>query len=288
MTATVSPINQNSAIGAVMLTDIIRTVISTKNGLLPMDDDTQSVLTTTLSDFQKQIESDDIVKNSLFDGNGYAKSNGKGETESEEMETTKIVVVDDSKINTLLPIERIDDEIDLEQLNYNEKELRKILLDDLKKAQFYTVLSLYYYIKVGLNLLNIQKQRENHKGSLQRIIQSVGLNERTAYRYVAIAKDGRFAKMTEEQFKSLHHLTQSKMIMMTKFKDEAFYSAINDEDFVFPTKKKMIEIGTDIKFDKGVFETFKTKSKEYVINEYNNLYIKYIELENKLKTMEAK
>jgi len=102
-----------------------------------------------------------------------------------------------------------------------------------------------------------------------------------------IAGDRRFAKMTEENFKSLHHLTQAKMTMMIAFDDTKFYKAITDENFEFQKKEKKITMGSDIKFGKDLFETFAENSKAYVINEYNTLYIQFIELENKMTEQEA-
>ena len=261
------------------------------NGLAPMGETTDIVTEEStndeLTESQKQEEIANIAKDSLFDGTGCSQSSGTGTKEYDEVDTTQVVVIDESKVDSLLPIQREDDSMDLKSLNSNEVKLRETLLDDLEKAQFYTVVSLYYYIKVGKKLLNIKEQRKNQKGSLQRIIQSVGLNERTAYRYIKIAGDRRFAKMTEEHFKSLHHLTQGKMTMMIDFKDDKFYEAINNEEYEFPKKEKKITMGSDIVFGKNLFETFAENSKAYVINEYNTLYIQFIELENKMTEQEA-
>lgn len=259
----------------------------TENGLKKMNEDnvTDEVVTDTESvdtnNKPNQYDINNIANDALFDGNGYSKGNPNGVAKEYNEVNTKVeVLVDDSKIDNLLPIEKINQSKDLSTLNNAEKELRDILLEDLEKAQFATVVALYHYVKVGKQLLNIKQKRLNKPKSLIRIIESVGLNERTAFRYMKIAKDERFGKMTESQFKSLHHLTQSKMITMTKFKDEKFYEAINDEDFTFHKKKKVIEMGSDIKFDKDLYETFKSESKDYIINEYNSLYIKYMELKN--------
>ncbi len=276
--------NPNSTEGEIV-------IIPSDNGMPLLNETTDIVTVETINDelteSQKQEEIGNIAKDSLFDGNGYSQSNGNGAKEFDEVDTTTVVVIDESKIDSLLPIQREDESMDLASLNSSEVKLRETLLDDLEKAQFYTVASLYYYIKVGKKLLNIKETRKNQKGSLQRIIQSVGLNERTAYRYIKIASDSRFAKMTEEHFKSLHHLTQGKMTMMVGFKDDKFYEAINDEEFPFPKKEKKITMGDDIEFGKDLFETFTVNSKAFVINEYNTLYIQFIELENKMKELEA-
>jgi len=256
------------------------------NGLAPMGETTDIVTEEStndeLTESQKQEEIANIAKDSLFDGTGCSQSSGTGTKEYDEVDTTQVVVIDESKVDSLLPIQRENESMDLKSLNSNEVKLRETLLDDLEKAQFYTVVSLYYYIKVGKKLLNIKEQRKNQKGSLQRIIQSIGLNERTAYRYMKIAGDRRFAKMTEDHFKSLHHLTQGKMTMMIAFDDTKFYKAITDENFKFQKKEKKITMGSDIKFGKDLFETFAENSKAYVINEYNTLYMKFVELKSKI------
>ena len=278
MEALVTETNPNSTEGEIIMTP-------SENGLSPMDNTTDTVTVESTNDelkeSQKQEEIANIAKDAIFDGNGYPKSSATGTKEYDEVDTTQVVVID-SKVDSLLPIQKENDSMDLESLNSNEVKLRETLLGDLEKAQFYTVASLYYYIKVGKKLLNIKEQRKNQKGSLQRIIQSIGLNERTAYRYMKIAGDRRFAKMTEDHFKSLHHLTQGKMTMMIAFDDTKFYKAITDENFKFQKKEKKITMGSDIKFGKDLFETFAENSKAYVINEYNTLYMKFVELKSKI------
>jgi len=266
-------------------------LVSTENGLntLVEDNVTDEVVTDIESvdtnNELTQYEINDVAKNAMFDGNGYSKGNPNGESkEYDEVDTTVEVIVDDTKVDELLPIDKINQSKDLSVLNSEEKKLRNTLLDDLEKAQYYTVVALYHYVKVGKQLLHIQKLRSNKPKSLKRIIESVGLNERTAFRYMKIAKDERFVKMTESQFKSLHHLTQSKMITMTKFEDEEFYEAINDEDFLFPTKKKEIKMDSDLVIEKNLYETFLDKPKAYVINEYNSLLIKYNRLEESIQS----
>jgi len=287
MVAVAQNTNQNLEVGEVM-----DTTIGTENGLAPFKEETINDTMTAenkLTDFQKQQKINKVAKDSLFDGTKTISSNGNGEvTESDEIDTTKVVTVDDTLIDNLLPIEKVNKSNDLSDLTKEEKVLRETLLVDLENAQFYTVVTLYHYVKVGKKLLDIKKQRANQKGSLKRIIQSIGMNDRTAFRYMKIAKDERFLNMDKEQFKSLHHLTQSKMMLMTEFKDKNFYEAINDEDYIFPKKKKKIEMGDDIEFDKALYETFKEKPKDYIINEYNTLYIQLIELENKIKELEVK
>ena len=253
-------------------------LVPTENGLntLAEDNVTDEVVTDIESvdtnNELTQYEINDVAKNAMFDGNGCSKGNPNGESKEYE------VVISDKtydgikdKIDDTLPIDKFSKSYDFDLLQQKEKELRNNLLDDLGKAQFYTMVSLYYYVKVGMTLLSIKNQRKSK--SFKKIILSVDLNERTAFRYMALAKDDRFSNMTENQFKSLHHLTQSKMLMMTEFSNEEFEKALNDEDYEFPKKKKKIENKpSEYSMTDDKYKEFVGYDKQYLIKEYDKIY----------------
>lgn len=197
-------------------------------------------------------------------------------TPKTDLTTESVVTIN---YDNLLPIEKMN-QSDLSKLDKDEKELRATLLEDLEKAQFYTAVSIYYFVKVGKHLLTIKKLKENNKNSFKKIIESVGLRERTAFRYISLAQDSRFASMSEDNFKSLHHLNQTKMIMMTKYDDDTFNEAINNENFAFPKEKKEKEIKKPSEYSISD-ETYKELMQyeiTYVIQKYDLLYKELIEL----------
>lgn len=185
--------------------------------------------------------------------------------------------------DNLLPIQKIN-QYDLSELNEDEKTLRSTLLDDLEKAQLSTAISIYYYIRVGITLIRIKKLKENEKKSYIKIIESIGFKERTAFRYISLAKDKRFAAMTEDNFKSLQHLTQAKMIMMTTYDNDKFNEAINNKDFIFQKEKKekkemKIEKPSEYSISDEIYKELMQYDMNYVIQKYDLLYKKYIELQ---------
>lgn len=285
MVTTQNQTNSNSTIGLDMTTTINKPMIKTEDSLSTIIDDV-TVDTTTETDTETQTntsqyqnEIDEIAKNALFDGNGYSTGNPNGKAKEYE------IVLKDKTYNAIkdnlpssLPIEKL---ADLSSLTDKEKELRLTLLDDLQKAQFHTIGALYHYVRVGKLLLTIQSERVGKKQSLQRIIASVGLNDRTAFRYMKIAKDDRFVKMTEEQFKSLHHLTQSKMIIMTEFNNDEFCKAIKDEDYPFPIKEKNESKPSTYAMSEERYKELMGYKKDYVVKKYDDLYSDYLDLEEK-------
>lgn len=292
--------NTNSTVGENM-NSIESGVLPTQNGLSAMEETNENILNnvettdtmTVSNNVEYQCDINKVAVDSLFDeedGSKYQYNPNTVITESDEIEVKTEIIVDNSKIDELLPIQKVDKVYDMATLNDKETELRETLLKDLEMAQYFTVASLYYYVKVGKQLLEIQKQRLAHSGSLKRIIASVGLNERTAFRYMKIAKDGRFAKMTEDHFKSLHHLTQSKMITMTTFTDDKFYEAISNEDYQFPTKKKNNEKKpSEYVMSDDTYAKLNSYDKALVIKKYDDLYKLYIDLKEKMdyQTVEA-
>ncbi len=181
----------------------------------------------------------------------------------------------------LLPIEKLTQNIEKFKLSENETKMRNDILDDLERAEFYTIASLYHYIKIGKKLIIIKEKLKGRKNRYTQFIASIGMNERTAQRYSKIASDNRFVSMTENEVKRLYHINQSKMIQMTKFSDDDFKKAIEDEDYVFPTKKiSSPSMGTDIVIDKELYKTFLEKPKAFIINEYNHLLIEFNKLNN--------
>lgn len=265
-----------TTVGEEMNQSIMDGVIPSESGMrkFEVNDNTQQ--------YQSDINKKAI--DSMFDKESSKKSESKsnGETIEYEVDTTVEVVVDDSKLDKLLPIEKVS--YDMSNLNEKEKEIRNTLLEDLGKAQYFTIVSLYYYVKVGKKLIDIKTKREKYEGSLQRIIQSVGLNERTAYRYMKIAKDDRFSMMDEKQFKSLHHLTQNKMILMTKFDDTEFYKAINDEDYVFNTNTKKPKVKPkSYSITDELYQQLITSDKDYIVRMYDSLYKEKLSLLDELE-----
>lgn len=62
-------------------------------------------------------------------------------------------------LNLILYYQSKSDKVyDMTTLNPKETELRETLLKDLEMAQYFTV-ALYYYVKVGKQLLEIQKTK---------------------------------------------------------------------------------------------------------------------------------
>lgn len=286
--------NQNSTVGENM-SSIESSVLPTQNGLSAMEKTYENGLNnvktadtmTVSNNVEYQCDINKVAVDSLFDEEDESKYRYNKDvvvSESDEIELkTDVVELDESQFDTLLPIQKSDKVYDKTTLNPKETELRETLLKDLEMAQYFTVASLYYYVKVGKQLLEIQKQRLAHSGSLKRIIASVGLNERTAFRYMKIAKDSRFAKMTENHFKSLHHLTQSKMITMTTFTDDKFYEAIGNEDYQFPTKKKNNETKpSEYVMSDDTYAKLNSYDKALVIKKYDDLYKLYIDLKEKI------
>lgn len=277
MSETTEITNQNSIVGEVMVVDTKSSVLIQSNGLPIMDNDDMDISTDventdTVSVTQYQSEINKVAIDSMFDGDGYSKGNPNGETiEYEVVVSDKTYDGIKDKIDESLPIEKFSKTYDFNLLQPTEKQLRETLLDDLGRAQFFTMVSLYYYVKVGKTLLSIKNKRKSK--SYKKIIQSVDLNERTAFRYMALAKDDRFSKMSEDQFKSLHHLTQSKMLMMTEFNNDEFEKALNDEDYEF--KKKPQNIGkkpSEYSISDDKYKEFVKYDKKYLIKEYDKVY----------------
>jgi len=93
--------------------------------------------------------------------------------------------------------------------------------------------------------------------------------------------------MTENQFKSLHHLTQSKMLIMTEFDDEKFYEAINDEDFEFPTKKKKpLQKPSDFVMSDEKYKELMGYDKALIIKYYDELYREKLALIEKIESLQ--
>ncbi len=204
-----------------------------------------------------------------------------------DTESLVVAIENSDTVTSLLPIEKLN--IDLVEfgLTTNEEELRSGIIDDLQKAQFFAVASLYHYIRVGAKLAKVKYQLNGKKGRYTNFIKSVGINERTAHRYVTIASDKRFLEMTENEFKKLYHITQSKMIKMTKFKEDKFYEAINDEDFEFETTKKEFKKPSDCIIDDDMFNIFMKRDKAYIINEYNSLLSSFKNSENVIEVSDT-
>ena len=293
MSVTTEITNQNSIVGEVMAVDTKRVVVFPSNGLPIMNNDDMDISkdvenTDTVSVTKTQSEINKVAFDSMFDGKGYSKGNpNSGEKEYEVEVSDKSYDGIKDKIVEILPIEKVNQTFDFELLQKSEKDLRESLLDDLKKAQFYTMVSLYYYVKVGKTLISIQNKRQNK--SLKKIIQSVGLNERTAFRYMKLANDVRFSNMTENQFKCLHHLTQSKMLMMTKFDNSKFEKALNDEDYVFPSKPTKPKIKpNDLMISKEKYDELLKYDKHILITYYDALYKELMEYKNKFYELNMK
>jgi len=107
------------------MNEMMEEAMPTENGLAPMaekSNDTVSVDKNQLTDYQKQQQIDETAKNAMFDGNGYTKTNGNGKTtESDEIDTTNPTIVDDTKIDQLLPIEKINKKNDLSNSTFAHK-----------------------------------------------------------------------------------------------------------------------------------------------------------------------
>ena len=141
-----------------------------------------------------------------------------------------------SPINSeLLPIQKMNELVDTLDLTDKETSLRNDIIVDIEKAQYHTVSAMFYYIIIGKKLIDIKSKLVNQR--YLSFINSIGFSERTAQRYCKIAKDKRFAQLTENEIRKTHHLTQSKMVTMTKFNDKKFNEALADEDFEFPSNK---------------------------------------------------
>ena len=177
----------------------------------------------------------------------------------------------------LLPINKCNEKVDESDLNEKEILLRNDIICNIEKAQYHTVSATYYYIKVGAKLILI-KNRLSNKRYLS-FINSIGFSERTAQRYCKIAKDKRFAQLTENEIKKVHHLTQNKMVMMTKFSNDDFDKALNDSDYQFKINKKTQQKPKDYVIDNEKYNTFTISDKAYIINEYNSLLQKFQQLE---------
>lgn len=213
--------------------------------------------------------------------------NTKTETLVEKAITTE------SPLNQLtndnrLPIEKLSDNLKEFELSEKEIEHRETLIDDLLKAQRFTVNALYHYIKLGHKLNGFKEELK--KGRFLPFVNSIGLNERTAQRYMKIAKDERFLNMSENELSKTFHLTQTKMIKMTNITDRnEFQKALNNENYIFESKKATEKsIPKDFIIDKELYQVFLDKSKDYVINEYNTLFEKYSDLEKELKSLKTK
>lgn len=188
--------------------------------------------------------------------------------------------VENSTTSYLLPIEKNSQNLDKFELSTKEKDMREEVVADLEKAQLYTVTSLYYFIKVGYRLIKIKENLKSKKGRFKKFIDSIGMNERTAQRYMKIAGDKRFKAMTENELKQLYHLTQGKMLLMTTFTDEEFNKAIHDEDYIFPSKtQKSSTMPSGFVIEQDMYDKLMKADKAFVINEYNSLLKKYLELE---------
>lgn len=184
----------------------------------------------------------------------------------------------------LLPIEQLNRNIAVYELTDKEQQMREQLIDDIKNAEHHTILALFYYLKVGKRLITIKASLSGIKGRYTKFLESIGMHERKAQRYMKIAKDERFSNMDEEEIKRLHHLTQNQLEALTKFKDDAFYAAIRDTNFELPKKGSSNGSGKDVDYviDDTLYQTFMDKDKKYVINEYNALLKKFIQLQQQL------
>lgn len=90
--------------------------------------------------------------------------------------------------------------------------------------------------------------------------------------------------MTEDNFKSLQHLTQAKMIMMTTYDNDKFNEAINNKDFIFQKEKKekkemKIEKPSEYSISDEIYKELMQYDMNYVIQKYDLLYKEYIELQ---------
>lgn len=184
-----------------------------------------------------------------------------------------------------LPIDIYNENIKNYELEDNEIKKRDTLIEDLRNAQKFTVNALYHFIQFGNKLNGIKDTLD--KGRFIPFLKSIGINERTAQRYMKIAKEKRFLNMSEKELTKTFHLTQTKMIKMIKFDDKTFNEALTNENFDFNPNEK----DNNPKTPKGMtisnekYETFKKESKDYVINEYDELYKKYLKLEKELNTL---
>ncbi|HQS67726.1 MAG TPA: hypothetical protein PLM93_11135 [Sulfuricurvum sp.] len=200
-------------------------------------------------------------------------------------ETTAVEELAVIKTDThLLPIEKLNLNLEAYELNGEAKRMRAELIEDIKNAERHTILALFYYIKVGKRLISIKKTFHGQKGEYTKFLASIGIHERKAQRYSNIAADKRFATMSEEDMNQLHRFTQNQLEQLTKLKDEEFKKAIGDTNFQLPKKGGSNGGGkpTNCIIDDALYQTFMAKDKAYVINEYNTLLLKYNELEKKL------
>jgi len=183
-----------------------------------------------------------------------------------------------------LPIDIHNENIKTFKLEESEIKKRETLIEDLRNAQKFTVNALYHYIQFGNKLNGIKDTLV--KGRFILFLKSIGINERTAQRYMKIAKDKRFLDMNENELTKTFHLTQTKMIKMVEFDDKEFNEALSDEKYEFESKKNTEKsIPKDFIIDKKLYQIFLEKSKDYVINEYNTLYEKYSNLEKELENL---
>ncbi|MBV5278093.1 MAG: hypothetical protein J0647_03470, partial [Campylobacteraceae bacterium] len=201
-------------------------------------------------------------------------------------ETTAVEELAVIKTDThLLPIEKLNLNLEAYKLNGEAKRMREELIEDIKNAERHTILALFYYIKVGKRLISIKKTFIGQKGEYTKFLASIGMHERKAQRYSNIAADERFAAMSEEDMNQLHRFTQNELEQLSKFEDKKFKEAIGDTNFKFDKKggSNDAKKPSECIIDDALYATFMAKDKAYVINEYNDLLSKYDKLEKQLK-----
>ena len=159
------------------------------------------------------------------------------------------------------------DRIDFNNLSTEEKGFIEQIVLELEQAQMHSFSSKYRYIRVG-EILNKAKKALDFDDAKQWTVfcKHLGLKERVEQRCRQIAKDKRFAKLTEQDAHKLHHLTQANMIDMIKEKDDTkFYEMLNNKDYDFskpsPTEDEkeatIKKAFTEAKFDNLTLEQYK-------------------------------
>lgn len=139
------------------------------------------------------------------------------------------------------------------------------LVLELEQAQIHSFSSKYRYIRVGAILNEAKNVLKLSTEDWTAFCKLLGLKERVEQRCRQIAKDDRFANLTEQDAPKLLHLTQANMIDMIKEKNDKFYEMLNNKDYDFskpsPTEDEkeatIKKAFTEAKFDNLTLEQYK-------------------------------
>jgi len=131
---------------------------------------------------------------------------------------------------------------DLTQLTKKLVEFKKRDEENNKNLLTYFNKTLYNYVEYGKALSETQLLCKELKIDFYKyILEQVNIKERTAQRYMQLAKNERLKNIDKDYFNNMKNPTFTKLLKIINFEDETFYKIINGDDESYNQEKKSQE-----------------------------------------------